>query len=872
MMTSRSTYRDALLGDLREEYARRALGDRAAADRWVWKHSLSIALRFLPSWLAPRRHRAQRGDRPMSVLAHDVRHGLRVMRRSPGFTAIVLLTLALGIGANGAVFSVVRGVLLKPLAYADPDRVVSLYATNAARGWSRAGVSRQDADDWALESRVFAALGVYAEYEANLVIGSDPQRIKASYTTASVFKVLGVQAGLGRGFAQDDDDPKRSRVAVLSHALWSRALGSDSGAIGRVVTVNGIPLTIVGVMPPGFEFPDAATAVWMPFPDPPDATGPRIARWANAVARLRPGITVEDAQAALSVIAARLATEYPASNQDIGVRVEPRLSAITADVRIFLFVAWAMAALVLSMVAINTANLTLARAMARENDVAIRAALGAGKTALARQFLVESLLYAFGGGALGIGLAVAVMPLLRHLAVVGIPRAQALVLDPVGIAYTVGVALVVGVAFGVMPALGAASTAPASALRGAGRGITNDRERVRSGLIVAQVAIALVVMVGAGLLFRSFERVSRVEPGFVLRDRVAFRIAPDWGAMRERDRAETFYEQFLTRLTAIPGVNAAAAVNRLPLTGAWWTTTYSVDGEPVPPGKEPSASYRVVMPGYFATMGIPLIRGRTLSAADGVTAERVVLVSRSLADRVWPGRDPLGKRLSFNPRNPNEPRYTVVGVVGDVHTTALANLPEPLVYVSLAQARFGHFGDWGMDLVVRTTIPQGTVLAAVRRQLAAVAPSVPLYEARPLTALVDADLAQQRLLLLLIGGFALIAVLLAGVGLYGVVAYAVAQRRREFGLRMALGAESATVWRSVVGRGLVLTVVGVVLGVAVASAATGVLARLLYGISPLDAVSFVAAAGLLLLIAVAAAWIPAFRACRVSPAETLRST
>ncbi|AHG92669.1 permease (plasmid) [Gemmatirosa kalamazoonensis] len=883
MIVRASAYGDAIVGDLREGFARRAATSPADARRWYRRQALSIAWRYLPTAF---RHRVDRGDPRMSTVVSDLRDAARALRRRPGLTSLLVASLALGIAANGAIFGVVRGVLLRPLAFPDADGVVTLWSTNAARGTSRDGVSRQDAADWATATHTLAAIGTYTSVESNVVAGGTGERVqraRVALASPDVFRVLRVPALLGRTLAADDET-RHPDVAVVSYAFWRGALGGDPAAVGRAITVDGKPLTVVGVMPRAFDFPDAATALWKPFGAPPDATGPRQARWVSAVGRLRAGVPIDAAASELAAVASRLARAYPASNRDVGVRVEPRLRAETGDVRPLLLVAWAMVGLVLLIVTVNSGNLLLARAAEREGEVAVRAALGAGRGRLVRACLAECVVLAAAAGALGTALAALSLALLRRLdgvSALDVPRLGELTLDPWVLAYTGVLSLAAALAFGVAPALGAARTRPAGALRRGGRGTTSSgrHERLRSSLVVAQVAVAAIVLVVAGLLLRSFARLSRVEPGIALDGRVTFRVAPDWGTYPERARAQALYDQLLARLAETRGTIAVAAVNRLPLTGAWWTTDYEPEGRPSEPGAAPTASYRVVTPGYFATMGIPLLQGRGIEAVDRAGADPTVVVSRSFAERAWPGpraiERAIGRRVTLDPDAPERHWLRVVGVVGDVHTSGLADAPEPLAYVSFGQATFGHFGDWGMDVVVRVRDGAGAretsaVLAAARRALHAIAPSIPAFDGRPLGDLVARDLARRRVLVRVLGAFAATAYLIAALGLYGVVAYGVARRRAELGLRLALGAERGRVWAAVVRRSVGLAAAGAALGLAIAAVGGRAVAGLLYDVGRLDPATFAAVGAALLVLAGAAAWVPAFRASRVSPLEALR--
>ena len=865
-----SLYDDSILGDLHEGWTARAARSLSEAQWWYWRQAIAIALSFVPSQLARLRSirpRAKRNRR----LAQDLRYAIRGLVRKPGFSLVMLAVLAIGVGANTTIFGVVRNVLLKPLSFPEPNRAVALWSTNQLRGETRNGVSRQDAEDWVRQSHSFETIGTYVPVEANVVVGGEPQRIKVAFASHGVFRALGVHPALGRT-TTDADDRAFARVAVVSNGFWASALDSDPNAIGRTIDLNGEPLQIVGVMPPGFDFPDAATAVLRPFAAAADQTGPRIARWVAAVGRLRPGVSLAQARSDMNTISDRLAREYPASNRDVGVLVEPLLSSETANVRAPLLVAWGMAVLVLMIVTITTANLFLARTAEREPEVALRVALGADSRVLARASLLESLLLALTGGALGTAVAAAVAPLVRRLALLQLRRVEGLAIDGWVLGYSMLSILIVGLAFGVIPAIRAAGVAPGSVLHGNTRTTSGQSsERVRGGLVAAQVAFAALVLVGAVLLFRSFDRLSRVQPGFAVEDRITFRVAPSLAVMGSRDEAAAFYSELTARLSSLPGAQAVTGVNRLPLTGSWWTTDFRPEGQQYETGREPTASYRVVLPNYLAAMGIPLLRGRALDASDEHGDANPVVVSAAFAARGWPGRDPIGQRVTFDPATPGARWYTVVGVAGNVHP-GLASPVEPVVYVPLSRAQFGHFGDWGMDVVLHGRLPEAQTIAASRRIMRALASSVPIFSTRPLTSLVTDDLARQRALVILMGAFATIAAILSALGVYGVIAYGVTQRRAELGVRMALGAGARAVVRTVVLRGLALCAVGGSTGLLAAALASRLLSRLLYGVGPLDAPTFALVGTALVCLAVIASGIPAFRASRVDPIEAMRKS
>jgi len=871
-----SPYRDALLGDLREGYTDRLVHSRAEAHRWYLRQACSIAFHYLPGCLSAE---FQDGSKPGSirdpilrVVSSDLRHAARRLGRSPAFALVVLGSLALGIGANAAIFSVVRGVLLKPLALPEPDRLIALWSTQIDRGGARGGISRQDAEDWAKVSHSFMALGTFAPQQGNIVVGGEPQRIEFDLASAGLFNALGVAPARGRVLAAEDDRPGHGDVAVVSHSFWTHVLGGAQAAIGRTVRLNGRLLTVVGVMPASFAFPEPTTALWTPFEGSPDETGPREARWVTAIGRLGPGVSLQSARGEMDGIARRLARDYPGSNAGVGVLLMPIQEALTGDVRPLLLLAWIAVGVVLLIVGANVANLTLGRAIAREPEVAVRAALGASRHALARQYLLETLALSTAGGITGIAIAALLLPALRSISATGVPLTDAITLDPWVVLYGLLLALLLGIVSGLVPALGAASIDPGLALRRAGKGaLGHGRERFRAAFTTTQIALAVVVLVGAGLLIRSFERLSRVDPGFSARSGIVFRVAPDQRTYPDRGHASALYDQLEARFRTAPGITDVGAVNRLPLTGSWWTTEYAQEGATYAPGREPSASYRVVTSGYFHAIGIPLLDGRGIDVRDNAAGQRVVVISRSLANQAWPHSEAIGHRITFDPHTPGAPWYTVVGVVGDVHTSGLADAPEALAYVALPQATFGFFGDWGMDMVLRTTGGTDAAVAVARHDLHELAPDIPLFQVRPLDALLTKDLARRRLLMALIVAFAVTAALLAGLGLFAIVANGVTQRRRELGLRLALGANAARIRREVLWQGLKVAGLGLAIGLSAAAAVSRLLGTLLFQVRPGDLGTYGAVGALLLAVTLFASWLPARRASRVDPIDALRS-
>jgi putative ABC transport system permease protein len=834
-------------------------------------------LKLLP---APREH--------LEVLAQDLRFALRTLRKSPLFTLVAILTLALGIGGNTVLFSVVDQVLLRPLPYPRADELVRVWASNPGRGWRRFEVSSQDFDDWRSGSRSFAQLAVYSPRAGNLTGGGDPLRVDYVVATASLWPLLGVEPLLGRTFTAEEDAPGRGEAAVVSYGFWRSYLGGDRGALGRHLTVGGEAVTVVGVMPPGFGFPDADTQLYKPFGTDRNRFGGRGAHWLDAVGRLAPGVSLATAQAEISTLAEGLAREYPDTNTGYGVLLEPLHEVEVGEARPALLVLWAAVGLILLIAAANLAGLLLARGIGRRQELALRAALGARRPRLLRQLLSESLLLALAGGACGLALAYGALAALPATALgATLPRIDQVSLDLPVLAFCLGLSLATGLLFGLLPALTATRTDPAPALKeGGGRGGGRDG-RSRAVLVVAEVALAVVVLVGAGLLLRSFARLLGVDPGFDPQGLLTLRLEPPQAPLPEdldldqmlarlgedRSRAVAFYDELLGRLAALPGVRAAAAINRRPLAGTYWNSSYTIAGRPRPqPGQEPDTYFRTVTPGYFTTLGIPLVAGRVLGRGDVAGAPGAVVISRAMAAASWGDDDPLGARITFD--DPDEPHalwYTVVGVVGDVRASDLETAGQPMAYATFAQSRFGHFGNWGMDLVVRTAGDPLALAAAVRGQVRALDPTLPAFAVRSMAEVVGGALAARRVNALLVGLLAAVALGLAAVGLYGVIAYSVSRRRHEIGLRMALGATPGAVVGRVVGRGMALVAAGVALGLAGAALATRLLASLLYGVGATDPATYAAVALLLAAVALLACAVPARRAARVDPAAAFRA-
>jgi len=879
-------------GDYGDEMADLFRHQRRDAERAAGRRGgLGITLRSAADVLrtAPRQH--------WDLLRQDLRLAFRSLRRSPGFTAVALLTAALGIGANTALFSVVDAVLLRPLPYPQPQRLVRLWSVDESG--SRGGVSLHDLEDWRHGVPGLAHLAAWNVGNATLSGEDGAERVRQALVGRDFFAVLGRRPVLGRTFTAAEEAPGGGGAAVISHRLWMRRLDGDPGALGRVLRLDGRPVTVVGVLAADFAFPDDGVDLWTPIALSPEQSGDRGGRWLSAVARLAPGVELDAARRQLAAVAARLAADYPASNRGWGIEAEPLHASRVGDARRALLLLWAMVGLVLLLACVNLASLLLARGAARRREMAVRTALGAQPWRLLRLLLTESLLLAALGGALGLALALGLVELAPHLAP-SLPQIATLSLDGRALLVTGLLAMTAGVLFGLAPARSARRPDPVRELRGAGDGGAARAARRWLGgwnaLLAAEVALAVVVLVAAGLLLGSFARLTGVDPGFAAGGVLTFRVEPpsrvDFdGEMddvlrafaTDRRRATDFYQQLVRRLEALPGVASAAAVNQRPLgpPGAW-TTTLWLPGDAAD-RRRPPVRWRAVTPGYLASLGTPVVAGRDLRWSDRAAAPPVVVVSRSLArvywpgeDRAgedWPGEDPVGRRLTHDdPASPHALWYTVAGVVADAHYDSLADGPTPVAFVAMDQARFGFFTDWGMDVLLRSAA--GTdplaLTAAVRREVAALDPELPVFAVTTLERSLLDQAADRRRAATLSAFFALLALVLAAAGIFGVVSYRVERGRHEIGVRMALGAGRRRVLASVVTAALAPVVLGAALGLVLAYAAAGLLTHLLYDTPPGDPWTYAAAVALLLAAALTAATVPARRAARTDPLRVLR--
>ncbi len=808
-----------------------------------------------------------RGVTWLDDIRRDVTFALRSLRRSPGFTVVAVLCLALGIGANAAIFSVINAVLLRPLPYAEPDRLVRAYETSDSfKG--RGSVSPANFQDWQQQTPDLTHLTAWVAASVSLQGSAQPERIKVVAGTPDLFALAGVRPLAGRTFGPGSST-KQGEVVVLGEKLWRRRFGGDPAVVGRTARIDGTPYTILGVMPAAFDFPPNASAdAWALFDPGPDVRKNRGGHFLGVAGRLRPGVSVAQAQAQLQQVAARLKRAYPKEQAGRSAVVEPLRETVVGKSRPALLILLGAVALVLLIACANVANLLLARAAVRRREVAVRLALGAGRARLIRQFLVESLVLAAAGALLGALLAGWSLSILEPLAQGALPISGGIPLDARVFAFLLLVSALSGLLFGIVPALQASREDLRDTLSDAGaKSTAGGRQQLfRNGLVVLEIALSLILLVGAGLLLRGFLALNATPSGLVAEGVLTAHIpVPD---DRTKGATVRLFQPLLEKVRHLPGVRSAALISLLPVQDAWTNGPYTVVGRTAPPhGQEAVAEERVASPQFFATLGIPLLRGRDFTDGDGGKGVRLVIVNEALARRQFGREDPVGQRLQID--DTGGP-HTIVGVVGSVRQAGLDVAPLPEIYFPYVQeGAEGSLSD--AILVVRTSVPPAGVAGAVRGALRGVDPTLPLYKVETMQGVIHTSLAGQRLNLWLLAIFAGIALVLSAAGLYGVISYLVAQRRREIGVRIALGAQRRDVIGLVMRQGTRLTALGVALGLAGALAFTRVLEKLLFGISARDPLTFGGIAALLAAVALTATWLPARRAARVDPILAIRN-
>ncbi len=806
----------------------------------------------------------------MSGFLLDLRYGARMLLRTPGFTAVALLVLVLGIGANTAIFSVVHAVLLRQLPYKDAQRLTMVWLDNRRLGLKEDLPSYPMFEDWKKQSRLFEDMAIFSRSMSSLTGADEPEQVREARVAANFFPLLGVRPMLGRTFSPDEDQEGRDRVAVLSHGLWVRRFGADSNVLGKNLIRDSRNYTVVGVMPPEFRFPDKTTELWIPLVVPPQARGARFGFWLWIVGKLKPGVTVEQAQTEMSGIGSRLEQQYP-EGAGYGVYVVPLHRQLVGNIRPALLILLGAVVFVLLMACANVASLLLARASAREREIAIRAAIGAGQGRLIRQLLTESVLLSAVAGAIGVLVAVWGVSVLVSLSPQDFPRLDEIRIDAPVLAFTLGLSLLTGIVFGLAPALQFSRWAVSETLKETGRTLGSSlRARyLRGALVAGEIALALVLLAGAGLLIRSFLRLQAVDPGFQPQRVLTMRLISPRSKYPQGPQVAALFQQLLQRIGAMPGVQSAAAVSDIFLSKTPNSGDFTIEGRPPKPLTEQiEATIDVISPNYFAAMGVPLRHGRWFTDQDGRDTPRVVIINETMARWFWPDEDPIGKRFTFG--GPQSQRWmTIVGVAGDMRRQGLDRPARAETFVPHAQNPRGL-----MTLVVRGA-PSGpadalALAAGVRAEIRAVDKDLPIFDVSTLDRQIGESVAQRRVNTLLLGLFAGLALVLAAVGVYGVVAYAVTQRTHEIGVRMALGAAPDDVLRMVLRHGALLAGTGVTAGLVASLALTRLMTGLLYGVSATDPGVFAAVALGLATVSLLAAWIPARRATRVDPMVALR--
>jgi putative ABC transport system permease protein len=801
------------------------------------------------------------------LMLNDLRYAFRTLRHAKWFTLTALLTLALGIGANTAIFSVVETLLLRQLPYRDPDRIVMVWVKNPEQGFDHDVTSYPRLQDWRAQSRTIEAFAAYNGALRVLTGWQDPEQLRSAMVTANFFRVMGAKPALGSSFSPGDDDFGRPHKAVLSHGLWARRFGADPAIVGRTITMDGQLYTVIGVMPSTFRYPTRDTDVWEPLAIDRDPRLDRGAFWLTTVARLKPGVTVAQARQEMDAISRRLASQHT-QDRGLGVDLVTLKDDLTATTRPALFVLTAAVAFVLLIACANVAGMLIARASDRQREIALRAALGAGRGRVIRQLLTEGMVLFIMGGTLGLALAAAGVRAIVRLAPSGLTQIRDVEVNWTVALYAIGLAAITGLVFGAAPAIQADRRDPAAAIRGGSPRIGGRPGAAwfRTGLLAAQVALAFVLLTGAALLLRSFAEMQAVDLGFDPRGVVAARISLPGARYDNATKAVAFYEALTERLRAAPDVESAAGItsfllSRLPSSAGFQIERRTQDiSTPL--------TYDTVTPGFFRTMRIPLLRGRLFTDADGSTSPRVTIINQTTAKRYWPQEDPVGKRIRFGAGADNtSPWMTIVGVVGD---TKRAGLDVPVFTESYEPMRQAASGDLAILVRARTDAAAG-IGPAIRAAVREIDSQQPVSTIAPLQSLLDETVAGRLFNTLLVTIFAVAAILLAAVGVYGLLAYICTQQHREIGIRIALGACAMAILQVVGGRAIAAACVGGVAGVVFSVAVSRAMAGLLFGIAPLDAVSYAAAAGVLAAVVATAGAFPLRRALKVDPAVSLRA-
>ena len=806
----------------------------------------------------------------MDTILHDLRYALRMLVKSPAFSIIAVLTLGLAIGANSAIFSVVNAVLLRPLPYPQSDQLVRVFGSQPQLALAPSAPA--NFLEWKEENEVFERIATYVGQGFNLTGGDKPERVIGSRVSTDLFQLLGVQPALGRAFTEEEDQEGRSKVVILSQQFWQSRFGGDPNTLRQTITLNDQLYTVVGIMPAGFAFPDTRTQVWTPVAFNAAERATRDTNFIEVIARLKSGVSIEQARANMTTLTQRQAERYPKTNTGVGAKVISLHEQTVGDVRPMLVVLLCAVGFVLLIACANVANLLLARAAARHREMAIRGALGASRSRVVRLLLTESVLLAVVGGAAGLLLAIWSLDLLVSLKPANLPRLAEIGVNRTVFFFTLAVSLVTGIVFGLAPALQASKPDLNEGLKESSRGTSGGprRQQVRALLVVSEIALSLVLLVGAGLMMRSFSRLLAVDPGFKPDHVLTAFVSLPVSKYSKREEQAAFFDRLVERLRNLPGVTSAGVVSDLPLFGGS-STGFEIDGRPAPlPGQRPMTDYRMINPDYFNTMGMRLVKGRAFSRHDTEDAPGVVIINETLAARFFPGETPIGKRigLSGNPRDWRE----IVGVAGDIRNYGLDVDVKPEVYVPFLQNAPGYLSGVAsaMNVMVRSTNDPSALAPALREQVQALDKDQPVSEIRTMEWYLADSMAQRRFNMLLLGAFAGLALVLAAVGIYGVIAYTVTQRTHEMGIRIALGARGGDILRLIFAHSMATTLAGIVIGLGAAFGLTRLLQNLLYQVTATDPFVFASIPVLLLLVAMLATYIPARRAMKVDPITALR--
>ena len=868
-------------GDLMEGFAaRHSSGRRGNARLWYWRQLFSLDVFRLRRIVGAPGGRAapRKRDGLAHELIHDIFHAVRTLSKAPAFSLVVLTTLALSIGATTAIFSVVNAVLLRPLPYADADRLAMVFRTVPRFGFARSTSSYPDFNDWRAEATSFTSLAAYGYTTRDYMADEGAERWVGYRATAGLMPMLGVAPLVGRVFASEDDSPGAAPVVVLSYGLWQSRFAGDERVLGSAIVLDGEQHTVIGVMPPYFAFPSRTSQFWIPLKGDPERME-RDTNFLSVVGRLARDVSVEDAQIEMAALAARIDETAPGGNEGYGVFVESRHVFVVRNAQMALSVFLGAVGLVLVIACANVANLTLARGTARQCEMAVRTALGASRGRLVRHLLTESTVLAVLGGLLGVAVAVGMVRALVALGSSQLPRSQEVGIDLTALGFTAILSVGSGIAFGLVPALLGSRMDLQKSLKEGGptAGIGRLGRRAQQSFAVAQLALAMVLSVGAALLMNSFARLTSVEPGFDPNGVIAARITPPAPSMipgatrdemmvgmQQATRARTrFFDDLMRRIQEVPGITSVGLAYALPFGGYTFSRSVVPEGVELAPGEEPTVGGNVISGDYFATMGMSLLRGRSFTEADARTAPSVAIVNETMAWLFWPGDDAVGKRLRFGE---GAVWTTVVGVVADVRQRSLADELQPLYYRPFRQVMWPD----GMFIVMRSRVASEEVVAALRREVWALNPQLPVTDVAVALDLIEESVSTPRFRTVVLSAFGAMAAVLALVGVYGVIAYAVGDRTREIGIRMALGAKRGNVLRLVLSRGMGFIAIGLAIGIGSALGLTRFLNSMLYGITSRDPMTFAVTGLAMALVAGLACYVPARRAAKIDPLESLR--